>query len=203
MYKLIAVTMSLGGCVAQPPSGGSLTTAVVPPVSGVYDVTVATATGDCAPATVSGPLLPLQEAIDASLASKLRVQMPDVVGRVSTFAMRDLEGYRWQQSTDSCGAHVDSDVTAIAIAADALTLVRSELWSNTASRMRGAAAAAGADDGDGRCDYVPPHDCGSSVTLRYELVQPCAPPCQVQLAQTPTADGFPALSCVCGAGSGD
>lgn len=195
MYKLIAITFLLGGCVSQPLSSTDpvvdLAPPLVPPQPGVYDVSVAAATGDCAPATVSGPLAPLQQLIDVDADHGLRVQMPDVVvGKDALFATRALDGYHWQEATTRCGAEVTYDVTAIAVAADALTLVRSELWSDT------AAASAGAD---GTCDYVPAHDCGSSVTIRYQLAEPCAPPCALTVADAPAANGYPAVSCVCGA----
>ncbi|HEX4461181.1 MAG TPA: hypothetical protein VIA18_24545 [Polyangia bacterium] len=195
MKKLIAITLLLGGCVSPPLSGTApspdMSPLIVPPQVGVYDVTVAAATGDCAPATLSGPLAPLQETIDYD-QQQLRVQMPDVVlGKDALFATRALPGYHWRETTTRCGAQVAYDVTAIEIASDALTLVRSELWTNTAANT-------GAPDGnDATCDFVPPADCGSSVTLRYTLAEPCAAPCTLTVGDAPLASGFPAVSCVC------
>ena len=197
MKKLIVITLLLGGCVSPPLSGTSpsmsdMSPLVVPPQAGVYDVTVAAASGDCAPATLSGPLAPLQEKIDYDDQQQLSVQMPDVVlGKDALFATRVLPGYHWQQSTTRCGAEVAYDVTAIEIESDALTLVRSELWTNTA-------ASTGTPNGsDATCDYVPPADCGSSVTLHYTLAEPCAAPCKLTVGDAPLASGFPAVSCVC------
>jgi hypothetical protein len=196
MNKLIAITLLLGGCVSQPlplgnDTGADAAPPIVPPQSGVYDVTVAAATGDCAPATLSGPLAPLQQIVSFDGKGGLSVQMPDVVvGKDALFATRALAGYHWQQSLARCGAQVAYDVTVIDSAADALTLVRSELWTNT------AAAGSGADDA---CDYVPAHDCGSSVTIHYQLAEPCAPPCALSVNDVPAPNGFPVVSCVCAA----
>lgn len=193
MNKLMAITLLLGGCVSQPLGVTSMMTdmdhPIVPPQPGVYDVTVAAATGDCAPATLSGPLPPLRELVELDAEARLSVQMPDVVvGKDALFATRALPGFRWQESTTRCGAQVAYDITAIELAADAMTLVRSELWSNTA-------ASAGATDAT--CDFVPPADCGSSVTLRYTLAEPCAAPCALTVGDAPLANDFPAVSCVC------
>jgi hypothetical protein len=198
MFKSIAIGMLLlGGCAARPvltppPDGGELPV----PRSGVYDVAVAQATGDCLPATVSGPLPPLQQGIIDLDANTLRVQMPEVTaGKAATFALRDLLGYKWQQSYPSCGAHVSLDITAISVQADALTLVRSELWSDTASARAGVDG--GTEAGEAGCDYVPAQDCGSSVTLQYNLAEACESPCRVVISGTPTSAGYPSVSCVC------
>ena len=202
MYKLIAMTMLLGGCVAQPlatTAEPDLGRPIVPPVSGIYDVTVATATGDCQPPSVSGPLPPMQQAIVAMGSGALRVQMPDATtGEVATSATRDLLGYKWQQSFDSCGARAALDITAISLAADAMTLVRSELWSGTAGARQDVDGGS-----DAACDVLPAKDCGSSVTIRYQLAQACPLPCQIVLAPTPGADGAPAISCICSDGGSD
>jgi hypothetical protein len=183
----ITICVALVGCTAPAidPSGPSGPSGSGDPVTGIYDLTISPATGSCQPPPVTFSQPTLETLVNVLSPKMLRVQVPDGSSALETLTLADGV---YDRTFDTCGAQHELRLSSTHQGDRVLMVTRIDSWSGIAAAMR-----------DGLCNSIPANDCTSRVTLKYELREPCEPPCLVQ--ERPSGESFwPPLACVC---SGD
>jgi hypothetical protein len=166
MIKLTALTLLAAvcatGCVGTPGTNPDGAFALA---DGIYNLQVAPATGDCQPATLTGPLrLPMQLFV-GRLGHGLSVPMPPDSTESSVERYELVDG-RWYATVNTCGATHEIDLVVDVESGSRLDLTRTDSWSNVAAATRGMAGC-----------YVPQHDCRASTQLTYTLADACPAGC--------------------------
>jgi hypothetical protein len=181
MTKMIAITFALllGAC-----TGGPLQTADGgTPETGIYNLRMGTATGNCSPPNLSGPLELPQMYVGAPRPGIVTLMIPDSIQPgLTSYSQLDLVAGKWDNTLDTCGATHELRVVLGETSTNELTATRTDVWSNTAAATHELGCA------------VPTADCTTSVDLHYALAEACAPPCVVKDSPTPSAQS---LSFVC------
>jgi hypothetical protein len=161
MTRLIALTALLAaGCVGTPSSSdqdGGFAVA-----SGIYDIQVGPATGDCSPPTLSGPLPRPMLLYVGELGHGLLLPTPTDSSQ-SAVSRIEIFGGRWDESVNSCGARHETELVIDLQSGSRLDVTRTDVWS----------AVAGATRSLPGCGLLPSRDCRSTVQLTYTLADFC------------------------------
>jgi hypothetical protein len=165
MLRLTALTLLV---LAGTGCGGSSSTVLdggYVLADGLYNVQVASATGDCQPPTLTGPLrLPMRLYVGHQNQTLL-VPMPGDSTEESVDRF-ELTNGRWDNTVNSCGATHEISIVIDVESGSRLDITRSDSWSNVAAATRGMAGC-----------IVPASDCHTSTQLTYTFADACPEGC--------------------------
>jgi hypothetical protein len=164
MIRLIALTaLVVTGCVATP---GADQDGGFAAADGIYNIQVGSATGNCSPPTLSGPLrLPMQLYV-GDLGGHILLPAPTDSSQ-SAMQRVEIVGGRSDSTASSCGAQHEIAFVVDLQSGSRLDVTRTDTWSAVAAATRSMPG----------CDGVPRNDCSSSVQLTYTLAEFCPASC--------------------------